>query len=802
MSIGDNDNPLRPLVSQWKAVLKLAAESKKRLFGDDAEEAMNFFRGDHAFLWDSKDSRSLMAQGSLEGAPPEFRITYNVVAELVQLFGPTMYHRNPHRQVNPREELELPEEVFVDPMLKFQAQQLQGQLQDLSQQIQQPGNERNPQIQFVMLQARQQLQQISQQIQRQQQQHQMLTMKSHARFVRDKMRAGLLERYLNYTPNELDLKNHARDTIDEALIKGCGTLWTELYKPPQSDIYLVGSFYDSINNLLLDPDAETFGEVQWAARRCILPTWEWERQYNLPRGSVIGSVESKNHQGSTFQETYRGEADRRRGDTNDLAAGWKIYSKMGMGTRLKTAGEQKNPNDTFNKAIAPLLDEFGDYCHLCITDHNTYPLNLPPKSLDKSVDDLAFDVQWPIPFWADDDWPFTKLEFHRVPNHLWPMSHVRPAMGEIRFLNFCMSFLAGKMRTACQDIIAVMKSAGDEIKKSLTSKTVNGFTYVEIETSAGPKSIQEVITFLQMPPFHGDIWKVIAAVAEKCDKRLGLTELAYGQSARQFRSAAEAETKQQNFSVRPDDMANTVEDFMTRIARKEALACRDMLRGEDVKPILGEEGAMLWDQLVFDNANISDLMREFTYRIEANSAKKPNLDRDMGNVQQAMQAMLPILNEFFQMTRDPTPLNALFSMWAEASLMPHDKIKGLMIPQLPPQPNPEEQKMQMQMELEKQKAQLDMQVKQQDMQFKAQAHQMDLQAKQQELAVKQQENQMDLQQQSQQSAMEMQTTKATTMMDLMMGSAKMNQQIQMGEQKLKMAKKQAAMKPKPAANKK
>jgi hypothetical protein len=51
-----------------------------------------------------------------------------------------------------------------------------------------------------------------------------------------------------------------------------------------------------------------------------------------------------------------------------------------------------------------------------------------------------------------------------------------------------------------------------------------------IKGSAG-KTITEIVQFLQHPPFNGDIWKVIEAVAEQFDRRVGLTELMYGQSS-------------------------------------------------------------------------------------------------------------------------------------------------------------------------------------------------------------------------------------------------------------------------------
>ena len=40
--------------------------------------------------------------------------------------------------------------------------------------------------------------------------------------------AESIQSYLNYTPNELNLKENSRRVVDEAIIKGMGVWWTEL----------------------------------------------------------------------------------------------------------------------------------------------------------------------------------------------------------------------------------------------------------------------------------------------------------------------------------------------------------------------------------------------------------------------------------------------------------------------------------------------------------------------------------------------------------------------------------------------
>lgn len=797
-------NPLRPLVEQWKAVLRLAKKSKKELFDDDADECMKFLRGDQDFLWDPNNKRSLIANKDMAGESPQFQMVYNVAAELLQLFGPALYHKNPNRQVNAREPLDLPVDAFVDPGLQAQLQQLQQRIQKLQQQGQMPEVQQNPQFQMDLQNLQGQSQQIQAAIEQQQFSFSMLQAKMKARYGKDQVRSTLQQRYLNYTPVEFNLKRHMRDAIDEALIKGLGVMWTMTVQPPLSEITLVGSFYDSVQNFLQDPDAEQDEDILWIAQECVHPAWQIEEDYDLPRGSVKGSMESLNHQAATENKPEEGRENRRCGLTNDLVRYWKIYSKMGMGTKLKATREKRQ----FVETMGEVLDQVGDYCYLVVADNCDFFLNIPPQEESYSVDDVMMKVQWPIPFWADNDWPVSKLAFHRMPNCIWPMSHLRPALGEIRFVTWAMSFLANKLKTSSMDILAVIKSASEEIKDKLLKYDPSGFLRLEIESADGSK-IGDVLSVLQLPQFKNDIFKVIESVMQMIRERLGTAEVAYGMSSRQPRSATEVTNKQQNYSVRPEDMAATVDEFGTEIARKEALTARWHLKPEDVEPILGEEGAALWGQIVMDG-NISDLMREFEYTIEANTSRKPNQEMQAQNLQQAMTSLAPLLDEVRKQYGVNAPLNALVKMWCQSMGMPQSQIEPLMIPDIPPQPNPEVQKMQAELQMKQQEAQISQQVEQEKLAMEKESHQQEMQDRQQlhmatmqqrsdELRADRAEGAIELQQKVMETEVEVAAKKKLTALDLMLGRVKSEQQIKLGEEKLKMAKKQAAMKPKAKA---
>lgn len=630
--------PLQPAVAAWLEKIKLALDFKAKRFGKDAEEGMRFLGGTVDWLYGPgrhKDRHFREAEGDdgdNEIPAPRFQMSVNKTAEMVQIFGPVLYHKNPVRQVNPRTQPELPASLIQQAMQSGDQQTL---------------------MQF-----------------------QQLAVQSDLQRGVDEARAGLLAHYLNYTPTALDLKTESRWAIDETLIKGMGLLWQEPYRPPAGGTAMVGSFYDSVDNLAIDPDMPSLRHSKWVARRRCEHVWEAERKFNLPPGTLKPAVESVNQQ-AEVNANPNGSFLRESGQTADLVVYWEVFSKCGLGGRLKGVADW---------STAP-LEQFGDHCYVVVAKGIPYPLNVPEALWDlpegQAADAITQAVQWPTPYWADGAWPFTPISFHDIPGDPWPMSHLSPAMGELKFLNWVYSFIAGKIRITCRDFVAIKASAGEEIKTAVTS----GSDYELIEINSSHGTIDEVVKFLQHPQFNGDIWRVIEYVAEQFDRRTGLTELMYGVSSSQLRSATEADIKSNQMSVRPDDMANKVEDAMSVAARQEAFCARWHLTSQDVAPVMGPVGASLWESFVVPS-DPAEILYQLEYRIEAGSARKPNKQRDAENIQNAMQQLMPFFQQIaIQGMVDP--FNALVTVWAKAMDMDPTP---LVLPQppamMPPQPQP------------------------------------------------------------------------------------------------------------------
>jgi hypothetical protein len=629
------EDALRSLATGWLKKIELSLKHK-RPFTEDGREAMSFFDGPHNWFW--KDTYARHEYGyNRTIAPPAFRMQVNRVFEAVKLFGSVIYHRNPVRTVTPAKY------PFVSP-------EVVGVVDEQSMMA-----------------------------------YQQAAQDTIQRTEIRKIAALLMERYLNYTPNELDLKTHSRRVVDEAIIKGMGVWWTEMVTLPGSDIGVIGSFADSVDNFTMDPDATEIEDITWCARRCTHPIDVVARQYGLDRDQLKGHLdgakpidgEGDNQIFTEEDQTYKG---RKAGKSNELVTYWKIWSKTGLGDRLK---------DT-PKELVGTFDAVGDNCYIVVCEGIPHPLNMPPSALEEQVDEatgmppgLFRAVQWPIPFWAEaNGWPFVALDFHRKPGYVWPISHIKPGIGELRFLNFAMSFIAQRVATSCETLLGVSKAADQDIKDQILSQSEKGFKVVEISETLG-RSVNDLISVFQLPEVSPELWRIVDAVAQQFDKRVGLTELAYAMTSSQIRSATEANVKAEQLSVRPDDMANRLEDAMSLLARREALAARWLLRPQDVDSIVGPLGAAAWAQHIasMDPATVA---REFEYRVEAGSARKPNKATRVEQMQAALQTLGPILQGLVPMGM-VDPLNALISDWADSLDI---DAKPYLLPPPPPPPPP------------------------------------------------------------------------------------------------------------------
>jgi hypothetical protein len=265
-----------------------------------------------------------------------------------------------------------------------------------------------------------------------------------------------------------------------------------------------------------------------------------------------------------------------------LVLWYEIFSKMGVGSRSTGM-----PNDL--KTIWKTT--VGKYAYICICPDCQYPLNLPKEFLLSGATDadVRQRLSWPVPFWKDDAWPLSELDFHPDPDSPWPLPPLSAALGELKFLNFLVPWLCNRIYSSSRDFWAVIGSHFDDYKKYLEE----GEDQVVFPIPPGQyDDIKKAIQNLTQPETRADAWKIYELVNEAFDKRMGMTPLLYGMNPdnTQSRTAADTNNKWQALGVRQEQMQKKVVAWQSRLAGSEAQLMWLFIQAQDTMPLLGQAG--------------------------------------------------------------------------------------------------------------------------------------------------------------------------------------------------------------------
>lgn len=627
------EHPMRALCDEWMSKIRIAQQVKHHRFGKEAQEAQQFFDGPHDFMWQQEYATA--KGGFLDkdafggGFLPTFRMTVNKPFEAVALFGPALFFKYPYITVSHINRPELdPEALGIAPVDELGVQQYQSFL-------------------------------ISQE-------NEARILSTHAR---------VMEHYLNWLQYETQKKVPARRAITEAIVKGLGLLTVDLYRPPGSKIRYPRCSYKSCDDLVKDPDACYHEDVQWIALRYIAPVNIVEKQFGYKPGELKGHYQSYAAQANPELRNAAKQGGIKGAHSYDLMEYWKVYSKNGFGHRLKSSNKIALKSK-YN------FDFLGDNTFLVVSPGIPFPLNMPSWSLAEGEEQVFMRAQWPIPFWVDSEcgngWPLVELSFFDRSKSVWPMGMFKSVIGELRFINWCMSFLADKTASSATDYLLMAKAAGAQIQDQLQRGSAP-YTIIELSQILN-RSVDDLVQWLQAPSFNIDIWRMVAEVMEIIDRRTGLTELIYGLTGTQIRSATEADIRNENVAIRPDEMASRTEDWLGQSAMKEIEAAIWSLDREDVLPVLGEAATSIFvDQI--QAQSFDEVIRSYSFRVEAGTARKPNKNNRVRQLTEISKFLLPVLQQFAA-SGIVEPFNAFMEDMADALDMDASRYR-VEIPQPP-----------------------------------------------------------------------------------------------------------------------
>lgn len=641
------------IVNVWKGLFK-RAESAKHPFNNRGDQVMSFYSGGPGAMWSPEYAgRFLGGVGAI--APPRFKVTLNLAFEQVAILGPLLFWEMADRKVAAYRSLQLDPKVLAggDPNLE----EYFGALAD----------------QQALIDAR------------------------------NAMRAQILEPILNYTQREQPaggLSAHSELAVFEALTKGAGFLKTEDYRFPFSERTLVGSFFEPVDNVLVDADCTDplWTTARWVAIRHSTPVNEAEEYFKLPRNSLKEYASM-----SSASATYQSANDKTKTNLNskDLIEWYEVFSRAGFGNYL--TGERTNP---------PIAEEFDDvrgyvevggqemrddFPYLCICPKCPFPLNLYPgyfESDGATPEWIKAQTDWPTEYWRDNKWPVEMLWFYpHSGTSPWPEPPLAPAIGELTCLNILMSAYVEQGYQSRQQVIFYLKGAVPDVRNLETSDKNPLMIEVDPAMSNDPtigRALEQCIAFAKRPEVNGDLLQVIQFLREMVEKRTGLREELYGgTSGAEPRSAAAYEGKMNTVNIRPEFMQKKVAAFQSRVADKEVFCLYKHCTSADLQDQLGPLGMPAWDELITKETPEA-ILRGCKCLVEASGIRRPNKQKDMADLQAMIQYYLPIAAGELAQNGNAKPINGIIKAIGKAGEFPVDELLFH-----EPEPDPEQQQMQM-----------------------------------------------------------------------------------------------------------
>lgn len=376
------------------------------------------------------------------------------------------------------------------------------------------------------------------------------------------MRNEIVQNLLNYTPSECDLSNHTRRVVDDAITFGVGVAWTG-WNPRKR---VVQTVYDSVENLILDPDAKYMEELNWGGRKRVKPKWWLLDRFQGDADATNALAEIK--------------SDDSTDSGSKSVTFYEMYFRVGL-HHFKN-GEAVDTIDNDGKPVPVISDS-------------------PKKFIVTEDGKLIKELEWEAPLFMDDRWPFEILSFRNRPGTVWAPSPLETGLGFQKALNWVYSLYISKARFTTRSLFAVAKINGQGLDAESLRQAIKGspLEVLEIEVAGETTKLADYIQQLDFKLGIEEFQGLAEMLESAFERQTGLTALiAVGETGHQFRSAQEATLKDRNSRTRFDDMRSRVEDWSTKIARKEALMARFLMTADDIGNIFGPASAQVWGQLV------------------------------------------------------------------------------------------------------------------------------------------------------------------------------------------------------------
>lgn len=327
----------------------------------------------------------------------------------------------------------------------------------------------------------------------------------------------------------------------------------------------------------VDPNATCMDDVQWIAQRIVRPLEEAKKDERYSP-----SARAKLQADGVFlaDKTVRTSStpDAHKGMDTDLTTVWEFYDVS------------KN--------------------WLCVFGHDADEFLVPPE---------------PMPYSFGH--PFEPIRNYIIPEKFYSMGELEAIEPLQQELDKVRSQMMEARKKFGRKYVYRESSFGPEGIAALQSDRDNVMAAVIEDQTPLDQAIQP----LPQGQLDPQAYQYSEIIEMDIDRVSGVNEYMRGATPQQRQTAYAASMIQAAADARAAAKLDTVEDFMSRIARKLIMLNQQYLEGEQVLRVAGPNGAMAWVQY-----NRDDIQGEYDYAVEAGSTQPKN---DQARAQQAVAAM-------------------------------------------------------------------------------------------------------------------------------------------------------------------
>lgn len=518
----------------------------------------------------------------------------------------------------------------------------------------------------------------------------------------DRLRASLLQYWLNYLPGEYGAYREQRMAIEEAMVKGRGVCWHEMVEASTGTI--PASYYVSVDDVLLDPDCTCYREAGYLIRRRRQQIWAVNRKFGTPIEELRkGLGRARTELSAAGDDADDDEDTDSLGEKSDVVTYYEVWSRIGFGKDLSDAPKEVTESG---------LEAVGQHVYLAILPGLEYPLNMPGKEMEEGMEGvatLAERVAWPVACYAEpsNPWPCSFLDFHPSPDNPWadaPLRHCEPIM---EYIDRIYRYVLSHVKKAGRGLIFISK----ELELAVQDAVIKGIDMEVFRVSGVAGQLDQHIWEWQAKGVLPSLWQVLEAAERKFELMSGMDPLMQGgQPDTQPRSATEMDIRDTRMSSRPDDYADAVMEWNSRIAAKEAQLSRMYVGPETVAPMFNEAWPEGMDQAqspeqmveVFLNSPLSyawatmvntedesEAAAEMAYTCESGKGQRRNRQMLVQNGQFLAQTLLqPYLQ--LAMGGQIDQYNSLLGVLSEMLEIPQLNGLAISLPPMPVMPGGEE----------------------------------------------------------------------------------------------------------------